>query len=77
MCMLDGGQWAWHACPTSGGTWLLPSNGGHIRQPMLIWLLTSFSFFKYHKESRKALEVVVLIDLHVGWGPIGLACMHH
>jgi hypothetical protein len=60
-----------------GGTWLLPSNGGHILQAMHIWLDTSFAFFKYHKESSKALEVVGMVDLHVGWGPLGLACMPH
>ncbi len=75
--MLDGGQLAWHAFTTSGGTWLLPSNGGHILQPMLIWLNASFSFFTYQNKFRKALEVAVLIDVHVGWGPMGLASMPH
>ncbi len=75
--MLDGAQWAWHACLTRGGTWLLPSNLGHILQPMQIWLGTSLTFFTYHKESSKALEVDVMVDLHVGWGPMGLACMPH
>ena len=66
--MLDGGPLAWHACPTRGGTWLLPSNGSHILQPMLIWLDDFLSISTYPKESRKALEVMVLIDLQVGWG---------
>ena len=68
--MLDGGQWAWHACPNRGGTWLLPCNGGHILQAMHICLDTSFTFFTYHKKSSKALEDDVTVDLHVGWGPI-------
>ena len=63
--------------PLGGGTWLLPSNGGHILQAMLIWPDTSFFFFTYHKESSKAFEVVVMVDLHGGWGPMGLACMAH
>ena len=75
--MLDGGQRAWHACPTRGRTWLLPCNGGKILQPMHILLDTSFSFFTYHRKSSKALDVVVMVDLHGGWGPMGLACMPH
>ena len=58
--MVDGGQWAWHACPTRGGTWLLPCNGGHILQAILIWLDASFPFFTYYKEYTKAYEVDVL-----------------
>ncbi len=75
--MLDGGKGAWHACPTGGGTGLLPSNRGHILQPMHILLGTSLTFFTCHKESSKALEVDVMVNLHVGWGPMGMACMPH
>ena len=63
--------------PLGVGTWLLPCNGGHILQAMLIWLDTSFTFFTYLKESTKALEVDVMVDVHVGWGPMGLASMPH
>ena len=51
--------------PLGGGLGYFLVNGGHILQAMHIWLDTTFAFFTSHKESSKALEVVVMVDLHV------------